>query len=468
MTLRQDLQNLSNELQIIIAGLPPDSKVPLSYNARIDRIPAPKPQVPILGSAGYIFKDPTFGTQIVRVTDANSAPALGTPSFRTPSNLQRRAWSADGNSFYLTTTSGSLVSFNFNPDMIVAKPSVLIPLNDEPDFHPTQPGLLIGPITTDTALQIASYDLNRNLRTNLLDVTTVTSINLLSPRTYVRNVGIDQLGVRMMAVFGGTGQDRDYLILVTMPSGTYILNTVAGLLNGQSLPLAGASWGWHIHGAWFDKTGRYMFIQGTGAESIKGGTILWDIDGETAQLLSPLPGGHMSVGYGMSINQDAGSPWDAAQFQLRNLSQPDVVTALINPVLTPEEIYLDNHTSWHNCQPDNLAPVIAGFYRYTFDGGPNPPLSIWRAWDDEIVAIKTSSPADVWRFCHHRTNTIYASSAGNDPTKPRSFWASPRPQVSPDGRFILFTSNWEQTLGVDLKGNPGEYYRQDVFLAKIA
>src|SRR5262249_25045740 len=37
----------------------------------------------------------------------------------------------------------------------------------------------------------------------------------------------------------------------------------------------------------------------------------------------------------------------------------------------------------------------------------------------------------------------------------------PRPMVSRDGRWVLFTANWEKTLGTDPAGAPGERARQD-------
>jgi hypothetical protein len=37
--------------------------------------------------------------------------------------------------------------------------------------------------------------------------------------------------------------------------------------------------------------------------------------------------------------------------------------------------------------------------------------------------------------------------------------------VSPDGRWVIFTSNWEKTLGVDERD--GGTARQDVFLLRL-
>ena len=48
-----------------------------------------------------------------------------------------------------------------------------------------------------------------------------------------------------------------------------------------------------------------------------------------------------------------------------------------------------------------------------------------------------------------------------------SFWYLPRANVSRDGRWVLFTSNWEKTLGTDPKAAAGERARQDVFLLQL-
>jgi hypothetical protein len=164
----------------------------------------------------------------------------------------------------------------------------------------------------------------------------------------------------------------------------------------------------------------------------------------------------------MMINHDCctATAWDGAQFQLRSLAAPTSPRDLITPVLTPKEIYLDDHNSWNNAQPDAFVPFVSGFYRY----GSN--TTAWRAWDDEIVAVQTSAGAagaTVWRFAHHRSDTANDVS----PSSP-AFWYLPRPNVSQDGRWAIFTSNREKTLGIDAAGQWGASYRQDVFLVELA
>jgi hypothetical protein len=68
----------------------------------------------------------------------------------------------------------------------------------------------------------------------------------------------------------------------------------------------------------------------------------------------------------------------------------------------------------------------------------------------------------VWRFAHHRSIV-----AGDLDPMEISFWNTPRANVSPDGRWALFTSNWDKTLGIDPRNDPDGKYRQDVFLVQL-
>ena len=68
----------------------------------------------------------------------------------------------------------------------------------------------------------------------------------------------------------------------------------------------------------------------------------------------------------------------------------------------------------------------------------------------------------MWRFAHHR------SAIASDGGGPSSyFWYFPRAVISPDGKFALFTSNWEKTFGASVTGEPGGDYRTDVFIVAL-
>lgn len=71
------------------------------------------------------------------------------------------------------------------------------------------------------------------------------------------------------------------------------------------------------------------------------------------------------------------------------------------------------------------------------------------AFENEIMQFSTTDPLKFRRLLHHRAAIKYT-------TGTNGYWAIPKPTISRDGRFIAFTSNWEDSIG-----------RYDLFIAKI-
>jgi hypothetical protein len=120
----------------------------------------------------------------------------------------------------------------------------------------------------------------------------------------------------------------------------------------------------------------------------------------------------------------------------------------------------EDHSTWNNASPSALLPFVSAVFRY------GATLPAWRPLDDEILAIETDAPGKdptIWRFAHHRSDVSYDGTPANV-----SFWYEPRPNISHDGGWVLFTSNWEKTLGTDAGGDSGAKARQDVFLVQLA
>ncbi|HUV38108.1 MAG TPA: hypothetical protein VMY39_00765, partial [Planctomycetota bacterium] len=61
---------------------------------------------------------------------------------------------------------------------------------------------------------------------------------------------------------------------------------------------------------------------------------------------------------------------------------------------------------------------------------------------DEIMQAATDGSGRVRRLCHHHSTN-------------RHYWDTPRANISRDGRFVTFTSNW------------GGANRRDVFILKV-
>jgi hypothetical protein len=418
-----------------------------------------------------------FLSKIGRVTDSVTRPGAPNRSYRTPSSPHQNAWSVAGSYFYVVSGDGSVVPFAFDATQGIAhriqptatdEGGLILRFYNEPQFSYVSDSLIYGTSSGAGANyhSVDQYDFTTGAYTRLLDLETVVPT---LAGTYVG--GIASSGgptERVMALFGGQMADYHHYVVVfdkANPGKRYLLDTTGNTLNGQptSLPL-----NFTLHHAAIDRSGRYVMLYTTymsqAAPRKAAQQYLWDLETGlfTEMGIAALPYGHDAFGYGTLVNQDCctSTGWDAAQWQFRSLATPLVTRDVITNVLTPKEIYLADHTTWNNARPDRLAPVISGVFR-----GPTSDTP-WRAWDDEIVAVQTDAApgadATVWRFAHHRTDPR------NDLDATRvSFWYTPRPNVSQDGGWVLFTSNWEKTLGTDPTADPTSGARQDVFVVQL-
>lgn len=468
-------------LALSFAGiLPLDAQQPpvTAYEAVTDRGQRAKPALPAPGIAGSSFVDPAFGTRVWRLTDRTTRPARPDRSYRTPSGTHQNAWSLSGRHFFVVSTDGTVVPFAFEPGTGRASRFNPAPADEgglvlrfyaEPHFSYVRDGLIYGAASGGSLRTIDQYDFATSAYTRLLDLDTVAAG---LGGTYVGGIGSSAgPAERIMTFFGGTSQDRHYYVLVFDPSSPSsssrrLLNTRTSRLDGRA---TNVRLDFLLHAAAIDRSGRYVTLYPTSADRAAprsaAPNYLWDL---ATDVFTELPGiaarsnGHDAYGYGVRVNQDcctsSSSSWDAAQWQLRALASPLVTADVIAPVLTPRQVFLADHPSWHNARPDVWTPFISALYRY----GANTVE--WRAWDDEIIAVQAGDgEGQVWRLAHHRSDVRHDV----DPSR-ISFWYTPRPNVSPDGRWVLFTSNWEKTLGTDPGGEAGGAARQDVFLLRLA
>jgi len=74
-------------------------------------------------------------------------------------------------------------------------------------------------------------------------------------------------------------------------------------------------------------------------------------------------------------------------------------------------------------------------------------------YDGEIFCIETDLNAStIWRFAHHR-----------DMWDHEYFWPEPFGNVSLDGQFFMFSSSWDEQVGMNKNGDP----RSDVWIVKL-
>jgi len=432
------------------------AQAPSTYDAVTDRGVRAKPPLVNPGAAGSSFKDPAFGSRIWRVTDRFTRPDKLDASYRTPSATHQNEWSVNDSFFYVVSTDGTIVPFAFDPYSGTASRLSPLTFYIEPQFSYVSDSVMYGSVSSASLHTIDQYDLNTEKYTQLLDLETLASG--LSG-TYIGGISSSAGPIeRILAFFGGASQDQHHIVVVfdrNAPANRHMLDTRAAMQ-------------FSLHHAAIDRSGRYVMLYPTSGDLAPprsaAQVYVWDLQTDTKTAL-PLAearsGGHDAYGYGVAINEDCCSTttYDAAQWQIRSLATPLTTKDLISPVLDPKEVYLADHPTWNNASPETLVPFITATYRY----GANDVQ--WRPWDDEVLAIQTDGGADgahVYRFAHHR------SDVRNDQAPLQtSFWYLPRPNVSRDGRWVLFTSNWEKTLGTDPGESPGERARQDVFLLRL-
>jgi len=448
---------------------------PTSYNAIADRTARPKPALPALGAAGFRFADPTFSSAMVRVTDANTRPTSINLSYRSPSAGHQVGWNATSTYFYVISTDGTVIPYSFNADTMTASRipgsgdgGLTLLFINEPEFSANNPNVVYG--VAGGLHKIAQYDFSTSAYSTVIDLDTVVSG--LSGYIGGQAVGGMNSGDNIMTFFGGPSQDQHHYALwfpVNNPSARKLLDTTASTVNGVPTTVA---LNFRLHSASIDRSGRYVLLYPTGTDQASpryaSQEYIWDTATDVITALTSggkdggpdlHPYGHDAPGFGYNVNADCctTSTWDAAQWQVRSLATPLSTSDLISPVLTPKEVYSADHTSWNNAQATTLVPVISARYRMPAE------TAAWRAWDDEIIAVETAAApaagATVWRFAHHRSNIV------ND-INPLGlwFWYTPRPNVSRDGRWAIFTSNWEKTLGRDPKDGT---FREDVFLVQL-
>jgi hypothetical protein len=462
-----------------IAGQRGTAEPPSAYDAIADRNPRPEPLLPALGGAGTTVFDPLFGSHMWRVTARDTRPGAPDRSYRTPSGTHQNAWSAHGSFFYVVSTDGTIVPYAFDAAAERARRidaasdgegGLVLRFYIEPQFSYIDDSVLFGSASTpgSSLRTIDEFDFSTRR------YTTVVNLDSVVPGlegTYVGGVGSSGGDIeRLVTFFGGASQDRHRYALVfdrRSPGRRHLVDTLASTLDGAptNVPLR-----FTLHHAFIDRSGEFVLLYPSGADRASprnaAPVYVWTVQSGTFTELGSIAArsnGHDAYGYGVMVNQDcctAPTPWDAAQWQLRELASPSSTRDLIVPVLAPPEIYLADHPSWNNARPERLVPYITALYRYGASSAE------WRAWDDEIVAVQTDvrsgEGAAVWRLAHHRSDV----SNDNDPSRPY-FWYTPRPNVSADGRWVLFTSNWEKTLGRDPAGEPGGGFRQDVFLVAL-
>ncbi|MFB3893623.1 MAG: hypothetical protein ACE15C_16545 [Phycisphaerae bacterium] len=429
---------------------------PLTYNAISDTKYYPKPELPKLGPAGFIFKDPTFGCPMVRVSDdktLNGDPIL------TPAGAAQNTWNTDSTLFVVQTGATRPIPFQFDPTTM--KASRIAGLDTIPNmagdtpFSYREKDVCYGKDARRAV--IVKFNFATKKTEDVLDVTKVTGLTVQGGHLGAFGVSANDC---LNLTFGGAGQNRDmYLLWYDMKTGKYhVWDSDKGTIDGKGIPNAP-----HFtqHASEIDRSGRFIVVTpGRGANV----PWVWDVQKGTVYPFDVKPMGHHAVGYGDMVNDE--HIWLYRKLDAEGIKT--YVTTMEHPAGEPYFQY-DSHESWNNARPDKQTPILIDTYH--IKDMPDPKC----VWGDEIIAVATDGSKKVWRFAHNRTwvhmpargeggeRTMPTSRGNMAAEQPYNFWDTPRGNVSQDGRFFMFTSDWEDTLGKDRAGR----FRQDVFIVKL-
>ena len=424
---------------------------PNAITDRLLRAKTPMAPPPV----GTVFQDPDFGSLMVRVTDENTNPKSPGSFFRNPTP-DANEWSVDNRKFYILGSNKTLLAFAFDPATmkISSLPGggpgggVRIPLRGPATFSFLDPDLMYG--TAQRApLSINTYRFSVGHTSLLFDTTTCGTEPPLVPGPKVSSgdLTISDDDNRIV-ISAGANQfgNRPFVIVYDKKLGCRWYNTQTGQIGGQWGPTGQAIVPdkFLINHSKISGNGQYVRI---GVARI--GFYIWDV---TSLNVRPcyVPGklrcgGYGALGYDAYINvPGAGDELNAFSRPLGDLA---AMTPLLNPLPKPHYFGMEKHFAWSNGRLDSNLPVCGATY------SPDGHVDINQPYDGEIFCMETDGLAStVWRFAHNRAvwdNEYY--------------WTEPVGNMSLDGRYYIFTSGWDNQVGVTRDGDP----RTDVWIIRL-
>jgi hypothetical protein len=424
---------------------------PLAYTHRLVHPKTPMLPPPV----NTVFQDPDFGAYMVRVTDQNTKTKPANPFFRDP-GTETNAWSADGTKFFVFADIATNLAFGFDPTTMAisalpgaeAGGGLVLPLRTDPTFSYIDPDLMYGTEVT-APLTIATYRFSTGATTPLFDTTTCGTEPPLVAGHHVNSSDISISGDdnRIEINAGGTEfGNRTFVIVYDQQLGCRWYNTQTGQIGGAWGPVGQAIVpdSFLINHAYISGNGRYVKI-----DAGKVGFYVWDLTSLNVTPCyihrGPGCGGYGTLGYDTYVNTPGIT--DEMNAYLRPLGDLTDFTQLVNPLPKPHLWGQTKHFTWGGGHLNDSVPVCGT--TYSAQGGDE----IKQPYDNEIFCIETDGlRSTIWRFAHTRAtwdNEYY--------------WTEPFGSVSLDGRFLMFTSGWDEQVGTTGDGDP----RTDVWIVKL-
>ena len=404
-----------------------------------------------LTGANTIITDPDFGNRIVRATDATSGCG-GTCTTNNSGAGGAQAWNSNSTMFITGTTGGGDLLFSFNPSTLQASRLATLPSNNGGFGYIwswLNPNLLYAiNRTTIVKFDLTGYSARRPLpaSTTVFDFNTAGCLQAdpnwnANPTVTWRaqfQSSKDDLNFATAISNAGAQGTAFFTVVYTAGKGCRVLDSKRGIVYGQWGATGGINLPdrWTIHANAISKSGAYDGVGfnkclSTSCSGTANG-YFWLVSSTTVTFPTGCLGGHESLGYTHWINNSGCNHF--GQSQIRTFGSPGLSSSIItnfpNGMITP----FDQHFSWQNADAADTYPIISDSWSTVF---PFPA-----AWYNEVLATFTSNSlgvptGTVKRFAH----TFITAQSQRFITKQAIG------QLSPDGKYYIFASDWLSTLG---------------------
>lgn len=441
------------------------------YRARTDMAIVPYPSaVPAMGDAGSCITDPGFNSTICAVTDANTDPARANADFNTTNYSGLNAWNAGSTAFYLLDNQAAIWVADFNPATGTVSALTKNGFGDlgHAEYSFTNPATVTGTPAYPLIRQW-SYGVETTLRDVRQDYTT-------SSIPYADDFEGDLDGDRYSLVaWPQQNLGRLFYVWDVSLGFTYLdtqtLTVTAqwgqqGTLIPQSpAPGVGATpiQPFYIHQASLSRDGRWAVIA-PGSNSNQ--EIVWQVGTLNAWAFSATgantygigDGGHDAVGYSTYYDTDGvltpswlPDYWVSLPIGTWNPIKPLASTIMSNFTDLGSDYHISALAAHGGTHLDKYPVIVSTEYVNNPQGVGVLPAAL-APYMNEIDGLCTSCAIPtVWRFAHTYHNY------------PPSLCCGPTGNVSQDGNWFIFTSNWACTRGLDSNGN----CRTDVFIVNL-
>jgi len=457
----------------------------------VAQLPDPMPNIGGVRGEGTIIRDPDFGTEIVRVTDANTDLRLKAcaaqhsyclTSFVTAGggSAYANVWNSNDTLFEVASTGGATYILGWDSaHLAVSRPFA--------NIYPDRGGLWF----PFAGLQWSRVNPNwiygiqntRLLKYDLTDRTKAPVAHLLFDFAGAKNclpVGFNSTWHSAMNVgtadqsfsvaFSNSGGQETgvYVAVYKVGSGCSLLNTGTGRVTGSwgQVGTISVPYRFTLHNVSASQDNSRVLLSHNkciSSISCPPHPYFWRA-GTTDVLTCPSGGlcsGHWVDGLSHWINND-GDPVLGAS-HIRPYTDMTKIS-LITPVITMSRVSIpfDQHMSWNNNKGSDAVPYYSTSASISNTGTPVFPFPA--AWYNEGLVFPFDG-SGVRR--EHHTFTSGRNQRFN------AMWAIG--QISQTGRFSIFTSDWMNTLGCEngssgpcIVGNTnGHGYRADVFVVEL-